>query len=131
MILESTFMGLFVVYLLAWAVGAVEGILFGRFLRREHPEIAKIHAPGFLRGNLSSGFRSTGWILSRRYRTEDLATLNHRGDLHRRFLLGSLSVMLLTVVGMFIVGSQIANKPKGSNEEAEQAGDGDAYQRPC
>lgn len=125
--LDFVFVGLVVLYFAAWVVGGVEGILFRRFLRREHPDLSEVHAAGLLRSSILDQFRSLGWILRRRYREVQRPNLTRRGDLHLRFLVASIAIIVLSVAGILIVSPHIAGRTQDRPENAEPANDPQHY----
>lgn len=122
MILQIVIVALIPIYFLSWGTGCVEGILFKRYLRRNHPEIADVHYPGLLRGSIYQQLRTTAWLWKRQYIDLDDSDLIQRADIHRRINMVVLGLMLISIIGLLFGGPRVFSDVQKETKEAEQAG---------
>jgi hypothetical protein len=122
MMLQIVIVALIPIYFLSWGTGCVEGILFKRYLRRNHPEIADVHYPGLLRGSIYQQLKTIAWLWKREYVDVGDAGLIQRANIHRRINLVALGLMLISIIGLLIGGPRVFSNDQNETKEAEQAG---------
>jgi hypothetical protein len=90
---------LFAVYVVVFLIGAAFGWAYKRRIREYHPMVwADLGAPSFLNNSILNGFRSTHFLLSKRYEQLNDPTLNFYGRWARVGLLG-----IAFFIGLFLV----------------------------
>jgi len=88
------------IYFIAWAIGAIESILFCRYMRRRFPDLAREYFPGVLGTSISQQNRTSGWLRRREYAAEGDAGLTARADLHRKVSKVTLGVVVLGLIAI-------------------------------
>lgn len=118
--LQIVIVALIPIYFLSWGTGYVEGILFKRYLRSDHPEIADVHYPGLLRGSIYQQLKTMAWLWKRQYLDIGDAELTQRADIHRRINCVALGLMLVSILGLLIGGPRVFSDVQKENKEAEK-----------
>jgi len=120
MIFQTVIDALRPIYFLSWCVGCVEILMFRRYLRRAHPELAAIHCPGLLRGSIHQQLKTMNWVWKRQYADTGDASLIRRADLHRKLILIVIGLMVMSIPGFVIAGQQAFSAPQNALPSAEQ-----------
>ncbi len=118
---EMIIAALIPIYFLSWGAGFLEGILFRRYLRRNHPNIADIHYPGLLRGSIYQQLKTISWLWKRKYVEVADEGLIQRADIHRRINLVTIGLMLISIIGLLIGGARVLSDVQEETKEAEAA----------
>lgn len=92
------------VFFASWVVGIVDGLVFRRYLRQAHPEIADELFPGILHGSISQQFRTQKWMKNRRYEEAGDPDLTLKADRHQLLSGVAFKVMIGTMVTLFAYG---------------------------
>jgi hypothetical protein len=122
MILQIAIASLIPIYFLSWGTGCVEGIMFKRYLRKNHPQLADVHYPGLLRGSIYQQLKTIAWLWKREYVAVGDTGLIRRADIHRSINLVAVGLMLMSIIGLLIGGPRVFSNDKNETKEAEQVG---------
>lgn len=124
MILQIVIVALIPIYFLSWIAGCVETIIFGRYLRKNHPAVAALHAPGMFNSDVMQQLKTTAWIWKRQYVDVGDEGLILRADIHRRISLISLGLMVTSIIGLLIGAPKVFSESPKETKEAEQDASG-------
>ncbi len=130
MILQIAIVAVILIYFLSWAVGCVDTITFGRYLRKHHPSLASVHAPGVFKTSIHQQLKSIAWLWKRKYVDVGDADLTKRADMHRRINFLAFAIMVISMIVLFIGGPKVFSEVSNTPKEAEQAGTGQPATRP-
>jgi hypothetical protein len=127
MILQIVIIALIPIFFLSWAIGCIENIIFGRYLRKNHPEVAVVHAPGILKSSSHQQFKTIVWLWKRQYVDVGDEGLIQRADFHRRTSLIAVGLMVPSMIGLVIGGPKVFSDNPKEAKEAEQAVHGNTH----